>query len=264
METIMPPSEAAAAAAATEDKTVAVLCYITLIGFIAAIFMHQNQKTQLGAFHLRQVLGMVLTAAAGSVCGVVPILGWIVWFFVVRSAVRVLDHGPDLGRAGRDAAGAAARRALPAVVRGRLRLTMKKLAIGCGVLLLLGMVGAGGASYYAYHKVSSAFAGFAELGSLPQIERSVKNQRPFEPPPAGEPSQAQIERLLEIQGNVRARLGARADEIEHRYRRLLAKDSVTAVDVPELVSAYRDLAAAYMDGKRAQVDALNRAGLSLE
>ena len=51
---------------------------------------------------------------------------------------------------------------------------MKKLAIGCGVLLLLGMVGAGGASYYAYHKVSSAFAGFAELGSLPQIERSVK------------------------------------------------------------------------------------------
>ncbi len=82
METIMPPSEAAAAAAATEDKTVAVLCYITLIGFIAAIFMHQNQKTQLGAFHLRQVLGMVLTAAAGSVCGVVPILGWIVWLFV--------------------------------------------------------------------------------------------------------------------------------------------------------------------------------------
>jgi len=83
METIMPPSEAAAASAATEDKTVAILCYITLIGFIAAIFMHQNHKTQLGAFHLRQVLGMVLTAAAGSVCGVVPILGWIVWFLVV-------------------------------------------------------------------------------------------------------------------------------------------------------------------------------------
>ncbi len=121
---------------------------------------------------------------------------------------------------------------------------MKQLAIGCGVLLLLGMVGAAGASYYAYHKVSSAFAGFAELGSLPQIERSVKNQRPFQPPAGGEPSQVQIERLMEIQGNVRTRLGARADEIEHRYHRLLAKDSVTAVDVPELVSAYRVLAGA--------------------
>ncbi len=83
METIVPPSEAAAASTATDDKTVAILCYITLIGFIAAIFMHQNHKTQLGGFHLRQVLGMVLTAAAGSVCGVVPILGWIVWLLVV-------------------------------------------------------------------------------------------------------------------------------------------------------------------------------------
>jgi hypothetical protein len=141
---------------------------------------------------------------------------------------------------------------------------MKKLAIGCAVLMLVGMVGAAGASYYAYHKVSSAFTQFAELGSLPEIERAVKNQRPYEPPATGEPSAAQIEHLLEVQGTVRTRLGARADEIEHRYQRLLAKDSVTAVDVPELVSAYRDLAAAYMDGKRAQVEALNRLGMSLD
>ena len=79
----MPPSEAATATAVTEDKTVAVLSYITLIGFIAAIFMHQSHKTQLGAFHLRQVLGMALTGAAGSVCAAVPVLGWIVWFLVV-------------------------------------------------------------------------------------------------------------------------------------------------------------------------------------
>jgi uncharacterized membrane protein len=83
MDTIIPPSEAAGAASAVDDKTVAILSYLTIVGFIVAIFMHQNHKTQLGAFHLRQVLGMVLTAAAGAVCGVVPILGWIVWFFVV-------------------------------------------------------------------------------------------------------------------------------------------------------------------------------------
>jgi hypothetical protein len=34
--------------------------------------------------------------------------------------------------------------------------------------------------------------------------------------------------------------------------------------LPELISAYRDLAAAYVDAKRAQVDALNLAGLSLD
>jgi hypothetical protein len=141
---------------------------------------------------------------------------------------------------------------------------MKKLAIGCAVILALGMVGVGVASYTAYRKVSSAFAGFAELGSLPELERSIRNQRPFAPPPGGGPSQAQITRLLEVQGTIRARLGVRADEIERRYQRLLAKDSATVVDAPEIISAYRDLAAAYMDAKRAQVDALNRAGLSME
>ncbi len=86
MESAIPPSEAAAAAAAaaaaTEDKTIAILSYITIIGFVAAIFMHTNHKTALGAFHLRQVLGLVLTGLAGGVCAVVPILGWLVWFVV--------------------------------------------------------------------------------------------------------------------------------------------------------------------------------------
>jgi uncharacterized membrane protein len=80
MGTTVPTSEAANVV--TEDRTVAILSYITLIGFIAAIFMHQSHKTRLGAFHLRQMLGIVLTAAAGAVCGVVPILGWIVWFLL--------------------------------------------------------------------------------------------------------------------------------------------------------------------------------------
>jgi hypothetical protein len=141
---------------------------------------------------------------------------------------------------------------------------MNKLVIGCAGLMVVGLVGAGGASYVAYRKVSSTFAGFAELGTLPELQRSVRNQRPFTPPAGGEPSQAQVERLLAIQQAVRTRLGARAEEIEHRYRRLLAKDSATVVDLPELVSAYRDLAGAYVDAKRAQVDALNQAGLSLE
>ena len=140
---------------------------------------------------------------------------------------------------------------------------MKKLVIGCAVLLALGIAGAAGASYLAYRKVTSTFEGFAELATLPALERSIRKQGPYTPPASGEPTRAQVERLLEVQQAVRARLGARADEIEHRYRRLLGKDSATVVDLPELISAYRDLASAYVDGKRAQVDALNRGRLSL-
>jgi uncharacterized membrane protein len=83
MDTAVPPSEAVAAAIGVEYKTVAILSYITVVGFIAAIFMHQNRKTELGAFHLRQMLGLVLTSVVGAVCGVIPILGWVFWFLVV-------------------------------------------------------------------------------------------------------------------------------------------------------------------------------------
>jgi uncharacterized membrane protein len=45
----------------TEDRTVAILTYITIVGFIIAIVMHSGKKTALGAFHLRQGLGLFLT-----------------------------------------------------------------------------------------------------------------------------------------------------------------------------------------------------------
>ncbi len=51
-----------AAAPAGEDRTVAILTYITIIGFIIAIVMHSSKKTALGAFHLRQGLGLFITA----------------------------------------------------------------------------------------------------------------------------------------------------------------------------------------------------------
>jgi len=81
MDTIVPPSEAVATGVA-EDRTVAIVSYLTLIGFLAGIILHQNRKTTVGAFHLRQMLGIALTAAAASLCLIVPILGWIVWLLM--------------------------------------------------------------------------------------------------------------------------------------------------------------------------------------
>ena len=86
MDTTTPPpvtasASAPPAAAATEDKTVAILSYITLLGFIAAIVIHSSKKTALGAYHLRQTLGLFLTIMAFCVGQfillIIPILGWI-------------------------------------------------------------------------------------------------------------------------------------------------------------------------------------------
>ncbi len=69
------------AAAASEDKTIAIIAYLTLIGFIVALILHMNKKTKLGAFHLRQMLGLILTGIALGLCGLVlifiPIIGWL-------------------------------------------------------------------------------------------------------------------------------------------------------------------------------------------
>ena len=76
-----PSAPAAAAAPAPEDRTVAILSYVTIIGFIIAIVMHSSKKTQLGSFHLRQVLGLFVTGVCFWPCTIVlifiPILGWL-------------------------------------------------------------------------------------------------------------------------------------------------------------------------------------------
>lgn len=63
----------------TEDRTVAILGYITIIGFIVAIVLHSSKKTRLGAYHLRQMLGLVLLGLLGGVFAAIPIIGWIIF-----------------------------------------------------------------------------------------------------------------------------------------------------------------------------------------
>ena len=58
----------------SEDKTVAIVSYITLLGWIIAIILHNNNRTEFGAFHLRQSLGLILT---GTILWFIPIIGWI-------------------------------------------------------------------------------------------------------------------------------------------------------------------------------------------
>lgn len=143
---------------------------------------------------------------------------------------------------------------------------MKKLAIGCGLLLVLLLVGGAVAAYVVYSKVKSTVAEFAALGEIPAIERGVRNTGTFTPPDSGELTEAQVVRYVKVQQDVRALLGARFDEFQTKYAELskrMDKNQSTALDAPSVIAAYRDLARTYVDAKKAQVEALNRAGFSL-
>jgi uncharacterized membrane protein len=92
--TAVPPT----ASITAEDKTVAILSYLTLLGFIAALIIHSNKKTSLGSFHLRQTLGFFLTVIAFSigqfVLLIIPIIGWlalpVIWIALFVLAVMGL------------------------------------------------------------------------------------------------------------------------------------------------------------------------------
>ena len=44
-----------------DGKSTAIIAYLTLIGFIIAMIQHSSNKTKLGAYHLRQVVGFMIT-----------------------------------------------------------------------------------------------------------------------------------------------------------------------------------------------------------
>ncbi len=140
---------------------------------------------------------------------------------------------------------------------------MKKLAIGCGIVILVAGVALAGIGYYGYMKVRSTVQQFAQLGQIGEIERGVRMKGSFASPPTGELTPKQVDQLVQVLTHVRDRTGQNAAAFQRNYQALAQKKDATVVDLPALVSAYRDIATGWMDAKKAQVDALNEAGLSL-
>ncbi len=93
-----------------QAKTMAIVAYLTVIGLIVALVMNQEKKYSFTSFHIRQALGILLTALALSLVAVIPILGWIVsilgwiavvvlWVIGLMNAVNgVMKPVPGLGQ----------------------------------------------------------------------------------------------------------------------------------------------------------------------
>ena len=69
---------------ATDSKTIAIVSYMTWIGWIIAFVMHGNSKSQLGAYHLRQSLFlhilMIILWISRFVLLFIPFIGWAIWW----------------------------------------------------------------------------------------------------------------------------------------------------------------------------------------
>ncbi|WP_035757776.1 DUF4870 domain-containing protein [Hugenholtzia roseola] len=63
-----------------KGKNVAVISYITLVGWVVAYVMNQDEanRSSLSTFHLRQMAGIAILGIVGSLFNVIPFVGWIV------------------------------------------------------------------------------------------------------------------------------------------------------------------------------------------
>lgn len=63
--------------ALNDDKTIAIIAHLTIIGWVIALVMNNNNKTELGSFYIRQVLGIMLLA----LLSVIPLIGLLIGLF---------------------------------------------------------------------------------------------------------------------------------------------------------------------------------------
>ncbi len=78
METTTKREEAFVPAVKEEDKKIAIISYITIIGLIIAFVMNNDKKLPFARYHIRQSLGLAATGLALGIVGVIPFLGWII------------------------------------------------------------------------------------------------------------------------------------------------------------------------------------------
>ena len=97
---------------------------------------------------------------------------------------------------------------------------MKKLAIGCGIVLVIAVVAGGIGAYYLFYKAQTMIAGLSELKAVPALDRQVRNTTSYTPPASGELSSGQVATYIAIREQVRQKLGERVKELDARYKSL--------------------------------------------
>ncbi len=132
---------------------------------------------------------------------------------------------------------------------------MKKVLLGCGILVLvLGIAGSIGAYYFVWRPARA----------IPKLNQQVRNTAVFAAPSDNLLSSQLFERYLQTQRTIQTTLGQRADELKAKYQLLeRSRGSGTPPTWAELTAAYKDFAGLLVEAKRAQVDALNQSGFSL-
>jgi hypothetical protein len=143
---------------------------------------------------------------------------------------------------------------------------MKKLAIGCGVVLVLLAVGAGVVFYMAARRASSYLRETGVVDSLQSIGKGVTNTASFTPPANGELTAEWVARFAAVEDAMVARLGPRFQQIAAMQDEMLQREQAehrksTSAEDFKNVSAMMGFV---LQAQGAWVDALNQQKFSMD
>ena len=66
----------------SNGQLIAIVSYLSLIGWIIAFILYQNDKSEIAIYHIRQSLGINIIAIIGWIIFWIPILGWLAAIFL--------------------------------------------------------------------------------------------------------------------------------------------------------------------------------------
>ena len=144
---------------------------------------------------------------------------------------------------------------------------MKKFLIGCFGLFVLLAIGGSVATYFFVIKPGMQFAQeLAQLGqTFEQANANIENQSGFTPPANEELSQSGFDRYLAAQQQIQTQMSDRLQELEAKYQAFdTNRPGSEQPGIGDIVGVYADFGGLLVDVKRAQVEALNAQGFSLQ
>ena len=140
---------------------------------------------------------------------------------------------------------------------------MKKVALGCLIVLVIALIGFGVAGYYAYRwaqpMIQSTGDYLDRAREMTRLGDRVQNRAPYVPPASGELTVLQVDRFIAVQGRVRDELGSRWTDIETKSAEIREKtqNNQRELTFAEFTTVLSDLSSLYIEARRAQVNALN-------
>lgn len=140
---------------------------------------------------------------------------------------------------------------------------MKKLAAGCLVVAVIGVVALGLALYFGYRAISpmidNATTVLEQAREAAAQSDRLENTTAYTPPADGELTEAQLRRFFAVHERMRGTLGPRWTDLQAQADRVAqqAKEDARQLSFTEVASMVRSLGSIVVEARRAHVDALN-------